>query len=186
MFWSQFWSESITNIQDVFTLIPAAEIRVLREECPSNLATLCYKAVERLVHAADSSCATQQEHSTGYDLYNFLISFKIIFICILVINCVRILTRLLPYIFEDPDWRSFFWSSLPSTSSTRFRDDSEGPESNPSQTEESVPLAQSLLNALCDLLFCPDFTVYSNKKVGPVSSNFFFHMLLKLTFISIS
>ncbi len=65
VFWSQFWSESITNIQDVFTLIPAAEIRVLREECPSNLATLCYKAVERLVHAADSSCVTQQEHSTG-------------------------------------------------------------------------------------------------------------------------
>lgn len=64
-FWSQFWSESITNIQDVFTLIPATEIRVLREECPSNLATLCYKAVERLVNAADSSCATQQEHSTG-------------------------------------------------------------------------------------------------------------------------
>ena len=64
-FWSQFWSESITNIQDVFALIPAAEIRVLREECPSNLATLCYKAVEQLVHAADSSCATQLEHTTG-------------------------------------------------------------------------------------------------------------------------
>ncbi len=65
VFWSQFWSESITNIQDVFTLIPAAEIRVLREECPSNLATLYYKALKGLVHAADSSCATQQEHSTG-------------------------------------------------------------------------------------------------------------------------
>lgn len=34
-------------------------------ECPSNLATLCYKAVEQLVHSADSSCATQQEHCTG-------------------------------------------------------------------------------------------------------------------------
>uniref|UniRef100_A0A0P5QYT1 Protein HID1 n=1 Tax=Daphnia magna TaxID=35525 RepID=A0A0P5QYT1_9CRUS len=144
-FWSQFWSESITNIQDVFTLIPATEIRVLREECPSNLATLCYKAVERLVHAADSSCATQQEHCT-------------------VINCVRILTRLLPYIFEDPDWRSFFWSSLPSSSKQQFKNDSENPEG---QVEESIPLAQSLLNALCDLLFCPDFTVYSNKKFGP-------------------
>ena len=65
-FWLQFWSESITNIQDVFALIPAAEIRVLREECPSNLATLCYKAVEQLVHAADSSCTTQLEHCTGY------------------------------------------------------------------------------------------------------------------------
>ena len=30
-----------------------------------------------------------------------------------VLNCVRLLTRILPYIFEDPDWRGFFWSTLP-------------------------------------------------------------------------
>ena len=32
---------------------------------------------------------------------------------IAVLNCVRLLTRILPYIFEDPDWRGFFWSTLP-------------------------------------------------------------------------
>ena len=42
-FWDQFWSESAANISDVFTLIPASEIRSLRDENPSNLATLCYK-----------------------------------------------------------------------------------------------------------------------------------------------
>ena len=26
---------------------------------------------------------------------------------------MRLLTRVLPYIFEDPDWRGFFWSTLP-------------------------------------------------------------------------
>ena len=87
----------------------------------------------------------------------------------LVINCVRILTRLLPYIFEDPDWRSFFWSSLPSSSKQYSRNNGEAAEN---QAEESVPLAQSLLNALCDLLFCPDFTVVANKKTGPVCSLF--------------
>lgn len=30
-----------------------------------------------------------------------------------VLNCVRLLIRILPYIFEDPDWRGFFWSTLP-------------------------------------------------------------------------
>jgi len=30
-----------------------------------------------------------------------------------VLNCVRLLTRILAYIFEDPDWRGFFWSTLP-------------------------------------------------------------------------
>ena len=38
-------------MQDVFTLLPSAEIRALREESPSNLATLCYKGVEKLVSA---------------------------------------------------------------------------------------------------------------------------------------
>ena len=42
-FWEQFWTDSVTSVQDVFTLVPSAEIRALREESPSNLATLCYK-----------------------------------------------------------------------------------------------------------------------------------------------
>ncbi|XP_046552525.1 LOW QUALITY PROTEIN: protein HID1-like [Haliotis rubra] len=133
-FWEQFWSDSVTCVQDVFTLIPAAEIRALREESPSNLATLCYKAVEKLVAAAESGCPSHREQQT-------------------VLNCVRLLTRILPYIFEDPDWRGFFWSTLPGHSE-------EG-------ENESPPLAQSLLNALSDLLFCPDFSVSTNRKSGP-------------------
>ncbi|XP_018561098.1 protein HID1 isoform X2 [Anoplophora glabripennis] len=132
-FWEQFWSENVSNVQDIFTLVPAAEIRQLREDAPSNLATLCYKAVEKLVKAVDSSCRTQHEQQT-------------------VLNCTRLLTRILPYIFEDPEWKGFFWSSLPS----QGEDD-----------DESVPLAQSLLNAVCDLLFCPDFTVLASRKSGP-------------------
>lgn len=134
-FWDQFWSENVTNVQDIFTLVPAPEIRALREEAPSNLATLCYKAVEKLVKAVDNSCRTQHDQQT-------------------VLNCVRLLTRVLPYIFEDPDWRGFFWSSLPGHS----EDDGE---------DQSMPLAQSLINAICDLLFCPDFTVAGSRKVGP-------------------
>ncbi|KAJ8923040.1 hypothetical protein NQ315_001588 [Exocentrus adspersus] len=132
-FWEQFWSENVSNVQDIFTLVPATEIRQLREDAPSNLATLCYKAVEKLVKAVDSSCRTQHEQQT-------------------VLNCARLLTRILPYIFEDPEWKGFFWSSLPSQGEDE---------------DESVPLAQSLLNAVCDLLFCPDFTVVSSRKSGP-------------------
>ncbi|XP_068238982.1 protein HID1 isoform X2 [Palaemon carinicauda] len=134
-FWDQFWGDHVTTIQDVFALIPAAEIRSLREEAPSNLATLCYKAVEKLVRAADTGCSTHQEQQ-------------------IVLNCVRILMRVIPYIFEDPDWRGFFWSSLPAGG------EEEG-------SGDSVPLAHSLIHALCDLLFCPDFTVTTNKKSGP-------------------
>uniref|UniRef100_T1K251 HID1 domain-containing protein n=1 Tax=Tetranychus urticae TaxID=32264 RepID=T1K251_TETUR len=138
-FWDQFWCESINNIQDVFTLIPSPEIRALREESPSNLATLVYKGVEKLVSSTDTLCNSTNQQT-------------------LVLNSTRLLTRILPYIFEDPEWKGFFWYTF----SFASRDD-------------NLPLAQSLILALCDLLFCPDFTVASlpssrNKSSGPFGS----------------
>ena len=115
----------MSNVQDIFTLIPAPEIRILREEAPLNLGNLCYKAVEKLVKAVDCSCRTQGEHQT-------------------VLNCCRLLTRLLPYIFEDPDWKGFFWESLPGK-----------------ENEQSMPLAHSLLNAICVSLK----TFWNNTKI---------------------
>nr|CAB3252824.1 protein HID1-like [Phallusia mammillata] len=132
-FWDQFWSESVSNVQDVFALVPAAEIRALREESPSNVATLCYKAVEKLVTASESGCNSEKDQQ-------------------IVLNSSRLLTRILPYIFEDPDWQGFFWSSLPNQTS----DDN--------QPQATVPLAQSLIIAISNLLFCPEFTVVSHHK----------------------
>ncbi|KAI1288466.1 Protein HID1 [Halotydeus destructor] len=134
-FWDQFWSESMNSMQDVFNLIPASEIRTLREESPSNLATLVYKAVERLVRSTDTLCNTAPQQQ-------------------IVLNSTRLLVRLLPYIFEDPEWRGFFWSNIQSGTPEDRHD-----ENGDSGGRESMPLAQSLLLSICDLLFCPDFTV---------------------------
>ena len=41
--WDQLCQESLSSIQDVFLLLPAEEIRKLREDSPANLSTLCYK-----------------------------------------------------------------------------------------------------------------------------------------------
>ncbi|XP_028423372.1 protein HID1b isoform X1 [Perca flavescens] len=143
-FWDQFWADSTTTVQDVFALVPAAEIRAVREESPSNLATLCYKAVERLVQGADSGCPSERERQ-------------------IVLNCTRLLTRILPYIFEDADWRGFFWSTVPGAGRAgRLDEDGED--------NEARPLAESLLLAIADLLFCPDFTAQSHKKIGPVTA----------------
>ncbi|XP_045924892.1 protein HID1b [Micropterus dolomieu] len=142
VFWDQFWSDSSTTVQDVFALVPAAEIRAVREESPSNLATLCYKAVERLVQAADSGCPSEKQRQ-------------------IVLNCTRLLTRILPYIFEDADWRGFFWSTVPGAGR------SGGLDKDADDDDEARPLAESLLLAIADLLFCPDFTAQSHKKNGP-------------------
>ncbi|KAF1379558.1 hypothetical protein PFLUV_G00177300 [Perca fluviatilis] len=140
-FWDQFWADTTTTVQDVFALVPAAEIRAVREESPSNLATLCYKAVEKLVQGAESGCPTEREKQV-------------------ILNCTRILSRILPYIFEDQDWRGFFWSTVPGAgrAGTDELDDDDG----------ARPLAESLLLAIADLLFCPDFTVHSHRR-GPDS-----------------
>lgn len=55
------------------------------------------QAVERLVQCADSGCPSEKERQ-------------------IVMNCTRLLTRILPYIFEDADWRGFFWSTIPGAS----------------------------------------------------------------------
>uniref|UniRef100_A0A8C1QKS7 HID1 domain containing b n=1 Tax=Cyprinus carpio TaxID=7962 RepID=A0A8C1QKS7_CYPCA len=137
VFWDQFWTDVNLTAQDMFALVPAAEIRAVREESPSNLATLCYKAVERLVLNADSGCVCERDRQT-------------------VLSCIRLLTRILPYIFEDPDWRGFFWSTVPKVGKTVDESDDEC----------TRPLAESLLTAISDLLFCPDFTVESHGRTS--------------------
>lgn len=107
------YSFTLFFVPDVFSLITSAEIRKLRTEQPENLATLCYKATERLVKAVDNSSRTVTDQQA-------------------VLNSVRLLTRTIPYIFEDPEWKDFFWSSLPGN-----------------EKEDSTPLAQSLINAIC-------------------------------------
>ncbi|XP_051968934.1 protein HID1-like [Xyrauchen texanus] len=141
VFWDQFWTDIDLTGQDIFALVPAAEIRAVREESPSNLATLCYKAVERLVLNADSGCVCERDRQT-------------------VLSCTRLLTRILPYIFEDPDWRGFFWSTVPRA----------GKNEDESDDESTRPLAKSLLTAIADLLFCPDFTVESHCKTSSDSA----------------
>lgn len=54
------------------------------------------QAVEKLVQGAESGCHSEKERQ-------------------IVLNCSRLLTRVLPYVFEDPDWRGFFWSTVPGT-----------------------------------------------------------------------
>ncbi|XP_056433505.1 protein HID1b [Gadus chalcogrammus] len=143
-FWDQFWADTAISIQDAFALVPAAEIRAVREESPSNLATLCYKAVEKLVQGADSGCPSDKERQ-------------------IVLNCTRLLTRVLPYIFEDADWRGFFWSNVPGAGRAGCLDPDD-------DSDDARPLAESLLMAIADLLFCPDFTVRGHKKDGPEST----------------
>ena len=57
--------------------------------------------------------------------------------------------------YQETDWRGFFWSRVP---------DPESPCVDP-DSRPQAPLAEQLLSAVGDLLFCPEFTVsYSRDK----------------------
>ncbi|XP_027053270.1 protein HID1-like [Pocillopora damicornis] len=148
-FWDQFWSESSATISDVFTLIPASEIRALRDENPSNLATLCYKCVEKLHNATLTGCSNPSEQLS-------------------VLNCVRLLTRFVPYIFEDPDWRGFFWSTVPGQEEESFHGGEEvqllleagvgfasSPPSNPQFDCSRSELLKLLLTCFSEAMYLP-------------------------------
>ena len=75
---------------------------------------------------------------------------------------MRLLTRIIPFLFEDPQWRMMFWATtnMASTSAPSAGGGAGGAGS------PSLALGQMLLNAVTDLLFCPDFTVKGKKKKG--------------------
>jgi hypothetical protein len=91
----QFWSLPETA-EDVFSLISASDIRRVRDSAPENLETLTLALTSRLFalrhHPAfpDTELAPAQE----------------------ALNCIRVLTRLFPFILESDDmveWQERFW-----------------------------------------------------------------------------
>jgi len=133
----------------VFSAISLADIRAWKEKIPKNVATLIRKAVGKLFWAthtgiATSACQTQ------------------------VLNAVLILTRLIPVVFEDPDWNGFFWTPFPMDDRMEMPvghtqvADPRGVNFEPVLAFEitaDTPLAHVLMSTLLDLMFAPMFTV---------------------------
>ena len=81
-----FWAKGKFSLNCVSSSVFITLIAYCLDDIP--------QAVEKLVQAAESGCPSEREKQV-------------------VLNCTRILTRILPYIFEDQDWRGFFWSTVP-------------------------------------------------------------------------
>lgn len=90
------------------------------------------------------------------------------------LNCIRILTRLLPFVYEAEhleDWEDkFFWSrrkrktrEAQVASQVLFdeaqTDDRETQSPGPNDFEDVKPLAEELIDTLLDLLFYTNFTI---------------------------
>ncbi|KAI3379111.1 hypothetical protein SNEBB_011458 [Seison nebaliae] len=152
-FWEQFWSPNNSlnksngqavsvSIAEIFTLIPSAELRALKEEAPSNLTHFCLKLIDKM-----TICAPQLHENNSQ---------------IIIINCIRLLTRIIPYLLEDVDWRHFLWSS------SYPIDDGDMTENNYIATNYATKLMETLI----DILFIPEFTVGTNQSSLPEETSF--------------
>ena len=151
----QFW-ELPESVEDIFSLFSPTDIRRIRDESLGNLETLILAVTSRLFALRNNEAFPHADLAPAND----------------ALNCVRVLTRLLPFIYESDKleaWEErFFWAPRrkhvrPHIQTGEVVVDGGKlehtlPEGLPG-TEEVKPLAQELIDTLVDLLFYVDFTL---------------------------
>ncbi|KAI5293094.1 hypothetical protein KEM52_005835 [Ascosphaera acerosa] len=164
----QFW-ELPESVEDVFSLFGAADVRRTRDGNLANLETLLLAVCSKLVALRHHPSFPDYTYAPARD----------------ALNCVRILTRILPFIYEADNlerWEEqFFWAKRrKKTREAQLRaqvlfDEAEtgagtGGEDEPDRTQtrrpsreedyhEVKPLAEELIDTLIDLLFFSGFTI---------------------------
>lgn len=163
----QFWERPETA-EHVFETITPTDIRNMRDNQFVNLETLILETCRHLIHLRWSSHSlSDRDAGAGKE----------------VLNCIRILTRVLPFIYESDDlrdWeRAFFWEEGKHQSGERRPSAtiSGGPRSaesiatttNTATTNQSDPqptgpkcLGLDLVDTLLDLSFWAGFTLPIN------------------------
>ena len=156
-YWTGFW-ELPESVDDIFSLFSGNDIRNTRDTSIENLETLILAVTSRLNALRNDPSFPDPETAPERD----------------ALNCIRVLTRLLPYIYEAEhlaEWEEkFFWGvrrrrtrrSQPSSEVLSDESQTEATAEVPQQDEEyeeAKPLAEELLDSLVDLLFYIGFTL---------------------------
>jgi len=151
-YWLSFW-ELPESVDDVFTLFSAADIRRARDNHRPNLETLILALTSRLFalrnHASFPNDSAPERHA---------------------LNCIRILTRLMPFIYESEQldaWENqFFWGARRRRVRRSLTDmlfDDNDADATVVETEggyeDAPPLMEELVDCLIDLLFYQGFTL---------------------------
>ncbi|GMF21528.1 unnamed protein product [Phytophthora lilii] len=134
-FWDKLWRIP-TVAEEIFTLIQPDDVRMLRHQQPENLATMLRQAVSQIVQIVDTPVPKYYQQA---------------------LNCVRVLTRLVPFILEeggDEFVEELFWSK-----ETQFAPEGEQEDETKEEAPGNEPLAKHMIHAIMGLLFLPEFTV---------------------------
>ncbi len=140
----------------MFSLFSPADIRRTRDSALGNLETLILAVTSRLCILRHHPSFPDPDIAPERD----------------ALNCIRIITRLLPFLYEADHLESwedqFFWSARRRRSrrgqitKTEVLFDGATPVESPtsdSEFEVAKPLAEELIDTLIDLLFFSEFTL---------------------------
>lgn len=157
-YWTSFW-DLPESPEDIFSLFSPADIRRTRDHALENLETLLLAVTSRLFSLRHNPAFPDPELAPERE----------------ALNCIRVLTRVLPYVYErealQPWEQRFFWAARrrrarrPTANSEVLFDEQEEEAreqrhgDNKDVFEDAKPLAEELLDTLTDLLFFADFTV---------------------------
>jgi High-temperature-induced dauer-formation protein len=153
-YWNSFW-ELPESSEDIFSLFAPADVRRTRDNAIENLETLILAVTSRLFVLRHHPSFPDPEFAPERE----------------ALNCVRVLTRILPYIYEKETlhpWEDkFFWGPRRKRTRTAsianevlFDGANEAQARAPvEEFEDAKPLAEELIDTLIDLLFFSDLTV---------------------------
>ncbi|KAF2095863.1 hypothetical protein NA57DRAFT_78640 [Rhizodiscina lignyota] len=157
-YWTGFW-ELPESAEDIFSLFSPTDIRRTRDHALGNFETLILAVASRLCVLRNHPSFPDPELAPERD----------------ALNCIRVLTRLLPFVYEEEHlegWEEkFFWGARRkrtrkgqiARSEVLFdgatSPDNETPTQKEPEFEEAKPLAEELIDTLVDLLFFSDFTL---------------------------
>ncbi|GME87590.1 unnamed protein product [[Candida] boidinii] len=138
-YWSFFWREP-NSAAEIYSLLTNTDIRSLRDANIDQFILLIKIVCHRLIYLSNLKSITWEKFPKTE-----------------LLNCIRILTRILPFLYEAPEYqireKELFWSQPKNQPSN---DDSQNTHSNP------IPLGAKLIFTVMDLLFTTDLTVPSN------------------------
>jgi hypothetical protein len=151
----QFW-ELPESAEDIFSLFAPADVRRTRDDALENLESLILAVTSRLFELRHHPSFPDPELAPDRE----------------ALNCVRVLTRILPFIYEKESLQQWeeklFWS--PRRRRTRQStlanevlfdgvQDAQQTRSPAGEFEEIKPLAEELIDTLLDFLFFSALTV---------------------------
>ncbi|RDA87688.1 hypothetical protein CP532_3787 [Ophiocordyceps camponoti-leonardi (nom. inval.)] len=155
-YWTSFW-ELPESAEDVFSLFSPADIRRTRDQALENIETLVLALTSRLFILRHHPSFPDPDLAPERD----------------ALNCVRILTRILPYLYEQDSLKAweerFFWGARRKKSrratianEVLFDEAHDSRQDVPVENDEFLdvkPLAEELIDTLIDLLFFSDLTI---------------------------